>query len=794
MKTILRNFLTTLRRFKLASTLNILGLSVAFAVFMVILIQVRYERSFDKCYPGAETIFRVEQIEDAGGGWAIFSRPMSDAIIASSPQIVTGSSYMDVMRLLGGTHVTVDRGGERVGFKEEIIPVDAAIVDIFSFDMVDGERRALEDPGKVLISQSVARRLFGDTPAVGQAIHQEEPTFTNNIKDSVNGIPTLTVGGVYRDFPANSSLSNCIYFNQGDFNLDNWGNANSLIYLRLTSADAAEAVADNFNRTFDWTKRWEGKKPIRLIPVTDLYYNTGVGFDTTPKGNRTTTSILLAIAVLIIAIAAINFLNFSTALTPLRIRSINTQKVLGSPVSTLRTAMVVEAVGICLLAFIISIFIVSMLGVSSFKDYITAALNIESNIYIVLLTAVTAVVVGVLSGLYPAVYSTSFPPAMVLKGSFAMSGSGRRLRSVLIGFQYVVSIGLIIAAIFINIQNRYMTKVDVGYNKDNIVMVQLSENLANNQSKILVDKLKQHTGITDVAFSVIPFGVTDVTPSWGNTYKDKPIHFDAHQVSHNFLDVMGIRINDGRTFSEGEETAPQRHIIFNDRARREYGMELGGKINDMEIIGFTDNFNYNSARKEIGNMAMILSGSQIEDDQVKYTTAYVKVASPDVVPAIEHIKRTVYEIDPTYPANVSLFENNLNDMYHDEQNLGFLVTIFSLLAVLISIVGVFGLVVFETQYRTKEIGIRKIHGATVGEILKMFNRGFIRIVLICFVVAAPMAYFGISQWLESFVYRTPVFWWVFAVSLVIVMFITVGTVTFQSHRAATANPVNSIRG
>lgn len=260
---------------------------------------------------------------------------------------------------------------------------------------------------------------------------------------------------------------------------------------------------------------------------------------------------------------------------------------------------------------------------------------------------------------------------------------------------------------------------------------------------------------------------------------------------------MGIRIAEGRGFVEEDDRAePGTWAIFNRTACRKYGLELGDRLEvgagrGVEVVGIMEDVNFGSLHAAVGPMAMVLVGKESGLDN-RLQTAYFKIKG-DPYAAVEHIRRAAAEIDPAYPVDLQFFDAAFDALCRKELKVTTLITVFSLLAVVLSLVGVFGLVVFETQYRRKEIGVRKVMGATVAEILAMFNRSFVRLVLICFVVAAPLAWYGVREWLGTFAYRTPVYWWVFAVSLAIVLFITLATVTIQSWRAATANPVEAFK-
>ena len=778
----LRNFLVTIKRFKLACGLNIVGLSVAFGAFIVILMQVSYERGFDKGYP--RQVYRVE-VKDSTMHEAILARPMIDVLLAGSPAIAQGTMrpcYLD------NRYVSLERNGAKVAYIEPYTTIYPDDFEVFGYELTEGTREAFDDHTKLILPQSMARKFFGTESAIGKLV-----TFEMGEKS------TVEVGAVYRDFPANSSVPNCIKQKIApEEHKNSWGAQNYWCFVTLWPGSDPEEAARQMTQAYaafgkpDWIS---GEPNFILQPIEEVYYDKTVGYDTAPKGNRTTMTLLLSIALLVIGIAAVNFVNFATSLTPLRIKNINTRKVLGSSVGTLRAELIFESVGISLLGFGLGLLWVYLLADTGFNELISGGISFSTYSGVIWLGLGVALGVGILAGIYPAVYTTSFPPALVLKGTFGLSPKGRKLRTALIGFQFVVSLGLIVAAMFMQLQNRYMRSLDTGMDHDQVVIVNLSRDLAKSEMKnTLVNRLKEDASIEDVAFSGMRVGCSDTYMRWGRGLADgRSIHFTCLPVSWNFCRVMGLPTIEGRDFEE-EDDLRTGAFIFNQTAMSEFDMTLddrvfGHRSDLVPIVGVVKDFNFASLRNEIAPMCFYQFGKEAWYD---LSVAYIKIKG-DPFAGAAHIKRTVAELDPLYPVDIEFYDTVFDALYRKELKVTTLITVFSLLAVVLSLVGVFGLVVFETQYRRKEIGVRKVMGATVAEILAMFNRSFVRLVLICFVVAAPLAWYGVREWLGTFAYRTPVYWWVFAVSLAIVLFITLATVTIQSWRAATANPVEAFK-
>ena len=639
-----------------------------------------------------------------------------------------------------------------------------------------------------MVPRSLADKLFGeDISAVGKTLRAEENIWTKSAK-------LFTIGAVYKDFPENTQLRNVVYTAiDPDYNINNFSSSNWVCYLLLDNPAMADEVADNFNRHFDFKKIYHEGEQIRLVPLTDIYYmNETQDGGTFRSGNKEVTALLFGIALLIVIVAAINFTNFSTSLTPLRIKSINTQKVLGSSDTLLRRSLLIEAALISFIAWLVSLVIVWGLDWAEALPFIEADLSLVSNLPIVFLCGIVALVIGWLAGIYPAYYITSFPPALVLKGSFGLSPSGRKLRTTLICVQFVVSIVLIIGACFVQIQNSYMRNFSLGFDKDQVAIVELNETMYDKHHDTYVNRLKENPGIEDVAFAMEKVGSKDGYNTNGGNYKGKDFQYFIIIASSNFLRVMGIPVIEGRDFSKADELSDHVSYIFNRTAMEGLDMQVGDAFDSYSpghLIGFSDDVKFTSLRGGEDNIAFLVGNFGYS-----LPISYIRLkAGSDIHAVVGHIQETMRELDPSYPFNIEFYDEIFNHLYRKEENLCDLVTVFSLLAIIISLVGVFGLVVFETQYRRKEIGIRKVHGATVGEILLMFNKAYLRIVGICFVIAAPVAWQGVKMWLEGFAYKTPLHWWVFLIALLIVTVITLLTVSFQNWKAANENPVNSIK-
>jgi len=793
MNTILKNFLFVLKRFKTASFLNIAGLAIAFVSFFIIMMQVQYEWTFDKCHSNADRIFRVDMPRYQGDKYASFlTRGFADDVLASSPHIVSGSVGCPFS---GKTYFTTEEGSSQKGFDEFVATCYPSLTGIFDFVMVEGDKNCLEDPEKVIIPQSMAKRMFGDESAVGKMMHPQAPIWFKS------DATTFTIGGVYKDFPENTQINNIAYTRVDNTTVNNWDGMNFVAYILLDRPESKTAVEDNYNSITDFVSHHLGEETrLRLTPLTDIYYMPNQLPMNAKTGNPNTTNLLFLIAILVMVIACINFINFNTALAPLRMKGINTRKVLGNSVSDLRLILVSEAVGVSLLGCLISFVAIWILGRTDILSFVIADINILNHIPLAALLLVMSVLLGVVSGLYPSWYMTSFPPALVLKGSFGLSASGRKLRTSLIGFQYAVSIGLIICALFVQLQNKYMQEYDQGFDKEQIAIVNIGPKLYVESRDVYRQKLREYSGIDDVAFSFQPLGFYDTYSADMIGYKDKKFNPYILDISWNLLDVLNIPVIGGRNFTEADANAdPAAYFIFNKRIQERFEMTEGDLLDNNyfikgygrsggHIAGFVDNIKITSLRQGEDDIAFVLNSGR------PLPISYVRIAKGADIPAtVEHIRKSIAQIDPSYPFNIDFYDNNFAVLYKNEALLNKMVTAFSFLAIILSIVGVFGLVVFETQYRRKEIGVRKVFGASVQSILVKFNTVYFRIIAICFLLASPFAYYFTNKWLTGFFYRIPIYWWVFAMAFIIVTVITLITVSFQNWQAANENPVDSIK-
>lgn len=809
MKIAFRNFLTTLRRYKISSLLNVIGLTLAFTAFYVIMTQVWWELGYNRSLHEADRIYLVEN-EDwyEPGKWSSWlNRPVPERVIASTAGVEVGGCMWGGFG--SGTCWTSNEPSFGYNkFSASCGSVSLPFLDVFAFRSVEGDVHDIGKPKSVIVSREAAERM---RVGVGSLIWVDT--------DEPQPDGAMEVVAVFEDFPDNSLLGECeVVKNLGETNLYTTSEWSFNYFVKFRPGADPDEFARQWTNVNQEMQREAAEKRaaagdaaddddesgiygVRLSPVSDLYFESDSQAPCR-QGSVVTTYTLLGIAVLVIVLAFINFVNFFFALVPVRIRTVNTFKVFGAPASSLRFNFVFEAFGLVLIALLAAWYVSFALQGTEFASYISASLALSQNLEVVGLVAVVAFVMALAASLYPAWYITSFAPALVVKGSFGGTRSGRRLRTLLLGVQFFISIGLIIATSFIRLQHDYMMHYDMGFDKENLLAVRLSERGAVSydalRQKLLSDpQVKDVTGATSRLVSVGRMG-------WGREFKGRQVAFQSYVVQPDFLRVMGIPITDGRDFLESDFDKELGTMIFNEAARREFEMQVGDRINgfvspDEQIVGFCADFNFKPLQYGVSPFCFYLLPKKIQQENYWHLphVVYVRMTpGADIAAVTAHIRRCIAEVDPrTEPGDivVRVFDEELGLEYDNERKLTAIVGLFALLAVVIALMGVFGLVLFETQHRRREIAVRRVMGASRGEILAMFNRRYVMLVAVCFVLAVPVSIWAVRHWLAGFAYTVPLYWWVFALALAGVLAVTALTVTVRSWRAVNENPAESVK-
>ena len=794
MKTIIRNFTSIFRKFVTANLLNLLGLSLAFASFFVIMTQVNYDLGYNKSFTEHEKLFRLTMelghgMEDYG---TTLPRPLVEQLAAASPHV---TSYGIKQGWTNNDQFLVD---EQV-YSLTLVYGIHDFISVFKPTVVDGDLKGLNQLSNIVLPRSEAIRIFGTANAAGKTMkyYWEDNVFYN-------------VCAVIEDYPENNLLHGACFIgvNSNEGNYQNW---NYDAYIRVDDVKnlptvltamrkkAIELFKDDFNLT---SPKDADDLQVILTPVADTHFSKDLNrnFTGAYSVSRSSVYLLICFSLLIIVIAAVNFMNFSLAETPMRIRSINTQKVLGATTASLRGSLLAEAVIVSLMAFVLAMVLVYMAHDLGLQQLVQGSILLQDHLWLAGLTLMICIVVGLLAGAYPAYYVTSFPPALVLKGSFGLSPKGRVLRTALICLQFVVSFMLVIGVGIMYLQSYFIYHTDYGFDKDEVMVVPTAPDTRNHADAIDAD-LRKIPGIEGASLAQNVLGSSDRYQTWGRGSGNKHMTFTCIFVDWRFLDVMGIDIVEGRNFRETDGDV----YIFNESAKKKYPwLAVDKPINDeqdMTVVGFCEDIKYSTLRVDDSQqpIAFMVPGPKgyYWNDGFWRNVLMVRVAKGvDKREAKQQVLETVlkYEHDNELTVNdLHYMDDKLEESYQQERLFTKQILLFSLLAILISIIGVFGMTMFESEYRRKEIGIRKVFGSSTKEILVMFNRRYLYILLGCFVVAAPIGYMVGVHWLEGFAIRTAVSPWLFFVSFLLIALITMLTVTYQSWKNANENPVKSIK-
>lgn len=793
-----------IRNQKSYAFINIFGLAIGMAATILILLFVQDELSYDRYHENSDRIYRVsrEWVNEVGetslhlGHCAPPFGPLLqndyEGIIDEAARI--GSAYGPLI-----VH-------EDVRIEENRFYIaDANVFKVFSWDLVHGDpETALVEPGAVVITESTAIKYFDKTDVVGEELEFNNFGMTFPLK----------ITGVTKDVPLNSHfkwdfLGSFATLEQAfgrDNMMQNWGSNNYATYVLLNESSKPADLQSKFPEFFDkHMEPHQGRMPsernrLHLMPVTDIHLHSHLDSEVEANSDIAYVYVYTIIALFILIIACINFMNLATARSAKRAKEVGLRKVMGAYRSGLIKQFIMESVIFAVLGLLVASFLVYIV-LPYFNDFIGKQLTIDifSNQFVVLLMLGCVLFVGLVAGSYPAFFLSKFQAASILKGGHKSTGKKFNLRSALVVVQFFISIALIISVGIVQDQLEFMRTKNLGFNADN-VMVLPSSNEIYNQFESLKQQFTEQPGIKSVTLaSRVPSGrlldSQGASAEVGEEMKDLNLRIADIHVDHDYLNSLEIEFAAGRNFDVNRASDSTEAFILNEAAIRgigyssaeeaigkrfEYGQRKG------HIIGVVKDFHFESLHQSIAPIVFVVTTGRARAVVIRYDQS-----RKDEVES--YLKEQWTYLRPGFPFDYYEVENRFSDQYESEDRLADVVTWFSGLAVLIAALGLFGLASFIAERRIKEIGIRKVMGATILQILVLLTKGFTILVLIALVIAIPLAYFGMERWLENFAYQGTIQVWPFITAGLFAIGIAWITVTFQTLRAARSNPVDSLR-
>ncbi len=774
-----------IRKNGIFSVINIAGLSIGITVVVLILFWVVDELNFDKFHARLDSIYTVYEHQQYSEGQELFTActpfPLGQTLVQKYPEVegATTFSSMDNMLI---------KAGEKEYKEGPVYLADSHFLDVFSYSVLEGSRNALSSPDQVIITDELAHVFFGNGPAVGKML-------------KINGDHAFSVGAVIAKQKANSSLNFKIlvpikFAESFGADLTRWGNNWPRTNILLARNEDASRLNEQITNLCK--DNGQPNTTLHLFPFKKehLYSYSG-------RNNRIQYIYqFLAIAVIIILIASINFINLSVAKAEQRRPEVGVRKVMGANKMNIMRQFLTEKGIIIVLGLVVStILVVVFLPAFRYISGKQILLAHLENKYMILLLAAVILLVLIFSVIYPSMYLSAFNPVLAMRKSLHNKQKGIGMKSFLVVFQFMLAVVLICGSIIISQQLKYINNYDLGYNHANLVYLPL-DGEARTKHEAIRQEIARIPGVISITQSdKVPF--YGGNSSWGYDWEGKDpenkVLICSMDVDNNYFRTMGIKIVDGTGFPDGYDKilnlndlgSPK--VILNREAIRRMGMkDPVGKyftlFNDKKatIVGVTEDFHFESLREGVEPMLML----PLSSDPGFFI---VRINPTGFVQTIDKIKKSWSSIIPQTACEVGFFDDKLADLYRSELKISSLIKYFTFIAIFISCIGLFGLSMFVISRRNKEIGIRKVNGAKIGEVMILLNKDFARWVVIAFVIATPVAWYIMNKWLENFAYKTELSWWIFVLSGVLALGIALLTVSWQSWRAATRNPVEALR-
>lgn len=782
------------------SMINISGLAIGIACSILIWIFVAHELSYDTFHAKADRIYRVAvraSIGDTKIHQTYSSSETFRKLLEDFPEIEVGVKFLN----LGRTPIVL---GDKTFFESRFFAVDATFFDVFTFPLIQGDpKTALKNPNSLVISKDTALKYFGTTDAVGKILTAD---FSYD-PGSVN----FEITGVSENVPPNSHFHYDLLASSETFptyiNDTGWTSNNFITYVVLKEGTTAEWFNE---RLKEFTRKHMGAEQFDawvakgnsweyyLQPLTKIHLTSDLNGEFEANGNETYVYIFSVLSVIVLLIACINFMNLSTAKSSLRAKEVGMRKVVGSGRSKLVFQFLSESVLLSYIALAIGVLIAVILLPLS-KNLMGRSIDIQyfNKLSVILMLLALGIIVGVISGSYPAFFLSSFKPIAALKGSKTSAKSGSWLRNTLVIVQFTISIFLIIGTLVVNQQLKFFQNKKLGFDKEQVLVISNPGSLGD-KTIPFKEELRKQSHIINVAGSTTLPGKDFSNIGFGAEGMDEGFTLNLCICDYDFLDTLKLELAQGRFFSRDFPTDSQA-VVLNEKAVKLLGWDdpIGKRINnwsknrgDFVVIGVIKDYHYESLHQEIRPQALFLSTGY-------YTRVEnfisVRLDTESISETISRIESAWKSFAPQTPFQYSFLDKDYENLYANERQTRQLFSIFAFLAIFIACLGLFGLASFIADQKTKEIGIRKVLGASVIKIVRNLNKSFLKWVLMANLIAWPVAWYAMNRWLENFAYRIGLSWWMFVLAAVLAVVIALITVSFQTVKAALKNPVDSLR-
>jgi putative ABC transport system permease protein len=798
---------------KLFSFINIFGLSIGFSCCLLITLYIVHETSYDRHHKNAKRLYELATtfVKDGKDDPKPNTpAPMAAAMKQEFPEI---EETTRILQLFAEDKTLLqynpDNGETKSFYETKGFAADSTFFRLFSYQFIEGNPyTCLNAPNTVVINEEIARKFFGNEPALNKII---------KISSSTNGDTSFTVSGVFQPSKKPTQIDARFFISMKGGNLQQFiaeqtdmaGNNMFQTFLLLKESANAKALEAKFPAFVD---KYIGKalknmgfyKKQFLVPVTDMHLYSGMDSNISAVGSATSLYILGSIALFTLLLACINFMNLSTARSSKRSAEVGIRKVLGAEKHSLVKRFIGESVLMSFIALLLAFAITALsLRLFSYISGTELLVGLSSQWPLIFGFIGVAIITGVLAGSYPAFYLSSFIPVRVLKGRFTNSLSAVALRKGLVVFQFIISVVLIIASVVINKQMQYMRTKDLGFQKDQQIVIPMRSSTAKNIYTPLKNEIQKNPLVQNVGASAYYPGImnpSDLSLRREGASADEGKLVRTNVVDHSFLQTLGIQPMAGRLFSSEFPADTNRRIVINMATVKQLGFSspdeaVGKKLlfNWREysfeyfVVGVVKDFHFQDLHVPIAPYAFFLN------NQPFYSYLLVHAKAGNISTLLNGIGKTWRTLNPNEPFEYSFLDEDFQRNYVAEDRRAAMVAFFTTIAILISCLGLFGLAAFSAEQRTKEIGIRKVLGASVSNIVALLSKDFIKLVVIALFIAAPIGWYFMNKWLEDFAYRINIGWWMFAFAGLFAMLIAFATISLHAMKAALTNPTKNLR-